>query len=29
MTEEMGKIFGKYVKTTEHIALKLPEIKKL
>jgi len=29
MTEEMGKIFSKYVKTTEHIALKLPEIKKL
>lgn len=29
MTEEMGKIFGKYVKTTEHIPLKLPEIKKL
>lgn len=29
MTEQMGKIFGKYVKTTEHIPLVLPEIKKL
>jgi glycosyltransferase involved in cell wall biosynthesis len=29
MTEEMGKIFSKYVKTTEHITLKLPELKKL
>lgn len=29
MTEEFGKILNRYVKTTEHIPLKLPEIKKL
>ena len=29
MTQKMGEIFGKYVKVTEHVQLKLPEIKKL
>ena len=29
MTEEFGKILTKYVKVTEHIPLKLPQIKKL